>query len=66
MNDTRQLVAMEEGPNANRAGTPRGTTSYPHLSLAQGQRFASKGGYIVRFDLQTGAGVLADSDWLTP
>ncbi|WP_081908703.1 c-type cytochrome [Ferriphaselus sp. R-1] len=64
MSDTRDLVAMEA--STNRTGTPRGTTSYPHLSLAQGQRFASKGGYIVRFDLSAGKGVVADSEWLAP
>jgi hypothetical protein len=36
---------------------------YPHLSLAPGQRFASKGGYIVRFD---GDKLLAESDWIVP
>ncbi len=43
-----------------------GTTSsaYPHLSLASGQRFASKGAYIARFNQN---GVLsADSDWIIP
>ena len=33
-------------------------TTYPRLSLGPGQRFASKGGYIVRFDGgQTDSGV---------
>jgi hypothetical protein len=39
---------------------------YPRLGLAPGQRFASKGGYIVRLAPGTGASVIADSDWLVP
>jgi hypothetical protein len=39
---------------------------YPRLSLAPGQRFASKGGYIVHFEGSTGAAVVADGDWTTP
>jgi hypothetical protein len=38
---------------------------YPRLGLAPGQRFASKGGYVVRL-AAPGAGVVADSDWLVP
>jgi hypothetical protein len=38
---------------------------YPRLGLAPGQRFASKGGYIVRL-AAAGQGVVADSDWLVP
>jgi mono/diheme cytochrome c family protein len=39
---------------------------YPHLSLAPGQRFASKGGYIVRFTDPVGTSLIADGDWTTP
>jgi hypothetical protein len=38
-------------------------TAYPHLSLGTGQRFASKGGYIVRFE---GDKLVAESDWIVP
>lgn len=39
---------------------------YPRLGLAPGQRFASKGGYIVRFAAPTGTRVVADGDWIVP
>jgi hypothetical protein len=39
---------------------------YPRLSLAPGQRFASKGGYIVRFAAETGTAVVADGEWTVP
>jgi hypothetical protein len=44
----------------------RGTTLYPHLSLAPNQRFASKGAYIVRFAHDTGKQLKAESDWIVP
>jgi hypothetical protein len=37
---------------------------YPHLSLARGQRFASKGAYIAHFG--TDGKLVAESDWLVP
>ena len=42
------------------------TGYYPRLTLAPGQRFASKGGYIVRFDGPSGHRIVAISDWITP
>jgi hypothetical protein len=42
------------------------TGYYPRLALAPGQRFASKGGYIVRFAGTTGTGLVAASDWIVP
>jgi hypothetical protein len=42
------------------------TGYYPRLALAPGQRFASKGGYIVRFAEPTGRKLMALTDWITP
>jgi hypothetical protein len=39
---------------------------YPRLGLAPGQRFASKGGYVVRLAEVYGGPVLAESDWRVP
>lgn len=44
----------------------QGTTVYPRLSLGVGQRFASKGGYIVRFADGSGNRLLAESGWIVP
>ncbi|MEA3134254.1 MAG: hypothetical protein QOG17_2100 [Gammaproteobacteria bacterium] len=48
------------------AGNELSTGYFPRLSLASGQRFASKGGYIVKFDARDRGRVLADGDWLAP
>jgi hypothetical protein len=42
------------------------TGYYPHLALAPGQRFASKGGYVVQFAEPTGTKVVAIGDWIVP
>ena len=39
---------------------------YPRLSLGPGQRFASKGGYVVRFPEGTADAPVPVSDWLIP
>jgi hypothetical protein len=39
---------------------------YTRLGLAPGQRFASKGGYLVHFVEPTGARVAADGNWIVP
>ncbi len=39
---------------------------YPRLGLAPGQRFASKGGYLVRLAGPSGRKVVADGDWVAP
>jgi hypothetical protein len=42
------------------------TGYYPRLALAPHQRFASKGGYIVKFAGPSGTRVVVDSDWIVP
>jgi hypothetical protein len=42
------------------------TGYYPRLTLAPGQRFASKGGYLVRFAGPEGLRLAADRDWTVP
>jgi hypothetical protein len=42
------------------------TGYYPRLALAPGQRFASKGGYIVRYQDPQGTKIVAVSDWIAP
>jgi hypothetical protein len=42
------------------------TGYYPRLALAPNQRFASKGGYVVRFASLTGTRVVADGGWSVP
>jgi hypothetical protein len=42
------------------------TGYYPRLTMAPNQRFASKGGYIVRFAGPAGTRVIADGDWTVP
>jgi hypothetical protein len=39
---------------------------YPRLSLGPGQRFASKGGYIVHFADAAGTSLVKDGDWIIP
>jgi hypothetical protein len=46
-------------------GARSGSSVYPNLSLGPGQRFASKGGYIVHFGAN-GKSLVADSEWLVP
>jgi hypothetical protein len=59
---TRVQIASQSGSvNKN-----QGTTIYPHLSLGPEQRFASKGGYIVRFADGNGEQLIAESDWIVP
>ena len=44
--------------------TGSNVSAYPHLSLARGQRFASKGAYIARF--APDGKLVADSEWIVP
>jgi cytochrome c553 len=42
------------------------TGYYPRLTLAPGQHFASKGGYLVRFADTEGTRIVADGGWIVP
>lgn len=42
------------------------TGYYPRLTLGTRQRFASKGGYLVRFASPTGMAVVAKTEWTVP
>lgn len=42
------------------------TGYYPHLALAKGQQFASKGGYLVRFADSVGKQLVTNNDWRVP
>jgi hypothetical protein len=42
------------------------TGYYPRLSLAENQHFASKGGYLVRFDGPDSKRLAAVDDWTVP
>ena len=42
------------------------TGYYPRMGIAVGERYASKGGYLVRFAGQQGTALVADGDWIVP
>ncbi len=62
MDSTANLAGMAS--QSGRDGFIGGTTIYPRLSLAIGQRFASKGGYVVKFN-DKGA-LVAETDLIVP
>ncbi len=47
-------------------GVRQSTTVFPRLGLASGQRFASKGAYIVRFADQSSDTIVSESEWIVP
>lgn len=54
-----ELIEHEAEKNLN-IGT------HPSLALGPGQRFASKGAFVMRLDAKTDAGFAPDSDWIVP
>jgi cytochrome c553 len=44
----------------------KGTTAYPRINLAPGQRFASKGAYLQRIDSIVSGKKAGDAEWIVP
>jgi cytochrome c553 len=44
----------------------KSTTAYPHISLAPGQRFASKGAYLQKIDSIVSGEKDGDAEWIVP
>ncbi|HXU94321.1 MAG TPA: hypothetical protein VFP33_11770 [Gallionella sp.] len=66
--EARGMVVVSQGGMNDEAqrGSRSGTTIYPRLSLGPTQRFASKGGYIVRFASPSSDTLVAESGWIVP
>jgi hypothetical protein len=56
---------MKGGP-AVPVGQSQSTTIYPRLTLGQGQRFASRGAYIVRYANSQSDALVMQTDWSLP
>jgi len=65
MPEARKSPRPLPGQKAQVMAKREGTTIYPRLSLAPGQRFASKGAFIVRFAAD-GQLVTPESEWIVP
>ena len=66
----RQDTAMEHGAADQQAQSPepygKSTTIYPRMSLGVSQRFASKGGYVVRFESPDKNKLVPLTAWIIP
>jgi hypothetical protein len=47
-------------------GNAGATAAFPRFVVGTGQRFVSKGGYIVRFARPSGTRLVPEGDWITP
>jgi hypothetical protein len=65
--ETAAMAALSQSQRAHLEEMRQrgGTTVYPRLSLAQGQRFASKGAYLAKLNPQ-GGGTIGEPEWVVP
>jgi cytochrome c553 len=66
MNGSIPQPVYAAGAAEHMAGKREGTTIYPRLTLGPGQRYASKGAYIVHYDNSDAGLIVADTPWLVP
>jgi hypothetical protein len=59
-------VSQPGAPEQEMIGVRQSTTVFPRLALGPGQRFASKGAYIVRFADTHSDTIVAESGWIVP
>ncbi len=64
--DPAQAASAPPSPAAVSSARHESTTVYPRLGLGPDQRFASKGGYIVRFAGADSDRLVPVSDWIVP
>jgi hypothetical protein len=60
------LAACASGALEATLGTDLANGNFKRLGLAHGQRFAAKGGYLVRLTGEAQAPVRADGPWVVP
>jgi predicted outer membrane protein len=59
-------VSQPGTPEPEMLGVRQSTTVFPHLALGPGQRFASKGAYIVRYADAHSDTIVAETGWIVP